>query len=83
MLHSNLGRILNVPQVVSRPGRPVTIPLSYEDMLNVEGWDDSKLVFKKVNMQGVDFMMGGFGDFPMASADMDGGLAGQQAPMQN
>ena len=52
-------------------------------MLNVEGWDDSKLVFKKVNMQGVDFMMGGFGDFPMASADMDGGLAGSQAPMQN
>lgn len=50
ILSSNLGRILNVPAVVNRPGRPVTIPLSYEDMLNVESWDDSKLVFKKVNM---------------------------------
>ena len=39
---------------MSRPGRPVTIPVSYEDMMNVDSWDDSKLVFKKVNMQGFD-----------------------------
>ena len=39
---------------MSRPGRPVTIPVTYEDMMNVDAWDDSKLVFKKVNMQGFD-----------------------------
>ena len=50
----NLGRHLNVPQLMSRPGRPVTIPVTYEDMMNVDSWDDSKLVFKKVNMQGFD-----------------------------
>ena len=32
----------------------MTIPVSYEDMMNVDAWDDSMLVFKKVNMQGFD-----------------------------
>lgn len=54
IVHQNLGRHLNVPQLMSRPGRPVTIPVTYEDMMNVDSWDDSKLVFKKVNMQGFD-----------------------------
>ena len=51
---SDLGRILNAPQVANRPGRPVVIPLSYEDMQNVDKLDDSKLVFKKVSLQGFD-----------------------------
>lgn len=54
IVHQNLGRLLNVPQLISRPGRPVTIPVTYEDMMNVDTWDDSMLVFKKVNMQGFD-----------------------------
>lgn len=54
IVHMNLGRHLNVPQLMSRPGRPVTIPVTYDDMMNVDAWDDSKLVFKKVNMQGFD-----------------------------
>ena len=54
IVHQNLGRLLNVPQLISRPGRPVTIPVTYEDMMNVDAWDDSMLVFKKVNMQGFD-----------------------------
>ena len=79
ILSSNLGRILNVPAVVNRPGRPVTIPLSYEDMLNVESWDDSKLVFKKVNMQGMDYFLGGLGDYPMAPEGEQGAnVAAQQ-----
>jgi len=45
VLQSNLGQILNVPQAVSRPGRPVNIPLTYEDMMSVNEWDESKLVF--------------------------------------
>jgi hypothetical protein len=56
VIHSNTGKILNVPQAVSRPGRPVLIPLTYEDMLTVDEWDDSKLVFKKVNMQGMEHL---------------------------
>ena len=41
---------------MSRPGRPVTIPVTYQDMMNVDAWDDSMLVFKKVNMQGFDML---------------------------
>ena len=32
VLHANLGKALNVPQMISRPGRPVTVPLTYEEM---------------------------------------------------
>jgi hypothetical protein len=46
--HSEAGQILDVPAAVSRPGRPVQVLLSYEDMLSVRQWqDDSKLNFKK------------------------------------
>lgn len=45
VLQSNVGAALNVPQAVARPGRPVNIPLTYEDIMQVEKWDDSKLVF--------------------------------------
>lgn len=52
---SDLGRrILNAPTVANRPGRPVVIPLSYEDMQNADKLDDSKLIFKKVSLQGFD-----------------------------
>ena len=58
---------------MSRPGRPVTIPVTYEDMMNVEAWDDSKLVFKKVNMQGVDiFQQSLFNSSNAVLVDMDG-----------
>jgi hypothetical protein len=38
----------------------VNIPLTYEDMMEVGYvWDESKLVFQKVNMQGADsFFLG-------------------------
>ena len=44
---SDVGRLLRVPVVGSRPGRPISMPISYEDMLNLKNWDNSKLVFKK------------------------------------
>ena len=44
---SDVGQILKVQQSGARPGRPVTVPISYEDMLNIDKWDDSKFVFKK------------------------------------
>lgn len=48
---SNVGSRLNIPQAAARPGRPVTIQLTYQDLLNVDNWeDDSKLIFKKVQM---------------------------------
>jgi len=48
VLNSDAGRILKVQQTGARPGRPVSMPISYEDMLTVSKWDDSKLIFKKV-----------------------------------
>ena len=51
----------------------MTIPVTYEDMMNVEAWDDSKLVFKKVNMQGVDiFQQSLFNSSNAVLVDMDG-----------
>ena len=44
---SDVGQLLKVQQSGARPGRPVTVPISYEDMLNIDKWDDSKFVFKK------------------------------------
>jgi hypothetical protein len=58
--HSEAGNILKVPAVVSRPGRPVQVLLTYEDMLNVEDWtDDSKLHFKRVTQGdgGLNFLL--------------------------
>lgn len=52
---------MNVPQAVARPGRPVNIPLSYEDMMTVDEflWDDSKLIYQKANLQGAEqFFLG-------------------------
>lgn len=31
----------------ARPGRPITVPITYEDMMQVDKWDDSKFIFKK------------------------------------
>jgi hypothetical protein len=36
-----------VHQTGARPGRPAAMPVTYEDMLNVSKWDDSKLIFKR------------------------------------
>lgn len=61
VLQSNIGQILNVPQAVARPGRPINIPLSYEDMMTVDEfmWDDSKLIYQKANLQGAEqFFLG-------------------------
>ena len=66
---------------MSRPGRPVTIPVTYEDMMNVEAWDDSKLVFKKVNMQGVDiFQQSLFNSTNAVLVDNDGPSSNMMQP---
>jgi hypothetical protein len=49
VLNSEASRILKVQQTGARPGRPISIPITYEDMLSVSKWDDSKLIFKKVH----------------------------------
>ena len=70
---------------MSRPGRPVTIPVTYEDMMNVDAWDDSMLVFKKVNMQGFDmFQQTFFNSAGQAVLPDDGGAqaGGQQGGMK-
>lgn len=30
------------------------IPLTYEDIMTVDKWDESKLIFQKVNLQGAE-----------------------------
>jgi hypothetical protein len=47
VLQSDVSKILKVQQLGARPGRPITVPITYEDMMNVESWDDSKFIFKK------------------------------------
>ena len=59
----------------------MTIPVTYEDMMNVEAWDDSKLVFKKVNMQGVDiFQQSLFNSTNAVLVDNDGPSSNMMQP---
>jgi hypothetical protein len=44
---SDVSKILKIPQTGARPGRPISIPITYEDMMNIKNWDSSKLIFKK------------------------------------
>ncbi len=39
--------MLNIQQLGARPGRPITVPITYDDMMNVDLWEDSKFIFKK------------------------------------